>query len=103
VLARLGIETIGQLAALPRSGWTSRLGPEPLLRWNQALGAADETIDAVAPRNDFAVEWTLEHPTDRREMIEAVIEALVERLATQLATAGQGALRLVWRLQGEFG
>jgi protein ImuB len=98
ILQRLGVLTIGQLLALSRSELAARLGAGLMLRIDQALGHAQELIQAHHPQPAFETQWLFEHPTQRREEIELVLAQLVERLAGQLQREQQGAMRLACRL-----
>ncbi len=100
-LARLGIEQIDELLALPRGSLQSRFGAELLLRLDQALGAAGEVFTAVYPPPQFSAAWTLEYATERREMINFALEHLIARVAAQLSEAGRGATQLRCRFGGE--
>ena len=102
-LRQLGIGRIGQLEALPRREITSRLGPELIRRWDQAIGHLAEPVRAHRPPPEFQADWSPEHPTTRRETIEAAIEQLVARIARQLLARGQGVLRMTCRLEWERG
>src|SRR5215208_4679665 len=48
-LQRLGVERIGQLAAMPNAPLTRRFGPDVRRRLDQALGHAAEPFDALMP------------------------------------------------------
>jgi protein ImuB len=97
-LHELGVQTIGQLLALPRKGLSSRFGPGLLLRIDQVLGSAAELIRPHHPPPAFQAEWLLEHPTQRQEEVESILQQLVERLAAQLSQRQEGATRLNCRL-----
>jgi protein ImuB len=97
-LHELGVDAIEQLLALPRRGLSSRFGPGLLLRIDQALGQAAELIQPHRARPVFQAEWLLEHPTPRREQVEAILDQLVQRVAEQLSQQGKGATLLECRL-----
>ncbi|MGZ9810714.1 Y-family DNA polymerase [Pseudoroseicyclus sp. H15] len=106
LLHRLGLKTIGDLAALPRLSLARRFGREPLsrnplLRLDQAMGRSDEPIDAPDEPPRFLARRRLAEPVmDPLPMIPA----LAEELAASLAAAGFGARRLVltiFRTDGE--
>lgn len=102
VLHELGLQSVGQLEALPREGFLSRFGPLLLRRLDQAFGRLDEPVPASPSPRQFAARWSDDDPIANREMIEAVLQRLVEQLAAQLADSGQGALRLECRLDFEL-
>ncbi len=98
LLHQLGVTRIGQLEALPRREFPSRFGPELLRRMDQAAGRVAEPVPACEPPPEFRADWSPEHPTARRETIEAALEQLVRRVAKLLARRGHGAVRLECRL-----
>ncbi len=49
-LDRLGIERVGQLAAMPRAPMTRRFGKDVALRLDQAFGHAFEPISPLVPQ-----------------------------------------------------
>jgi protein ImuB len=102
-LESLGIEQIGQLAALPRGTLSSRFGVEVLLRLDQALGHLPEALVSQHAPPEFIAEWPLEYPTDRQETINFVLETLINRLTAQLAARREGVLRLECRFDLQSG
>ena len=101
ILAKLGIERIAQLAALPRAALRSRFGPQLLQRLDQATGRASEVIVAVRAAPDFSAEWTWEHATDNAELLNQIMASLLERLTIQLNEQDRGALRVACRMTVE--
>ncbi|PNB52437.1 protein ImuB, partial [Pseudomonas sp. GW531-E2] len=55
LLKRLGIETIGQLAAVPRAPLARRFGGTLIARLDQASGRLAEPLDPVTPPEAIAV------------------------------------------------
>jgi protein ImuB len=98
LLRQLGIDRIGQLEVLPREELSSRFGPELLRRWDQAIGRLAEPVPVHGQPPQFEAHCSLEHPTTRRETIEAVLEQLIGQLARMLLDLGRGAMRLECRL-----
>ncbi len=97
-LQRLGLRTIGQLSQLPRAGTASRLGEQLLLRWDQATGCQAEPIIARHASPDWHLEQSLEFPTQHRETMVELVRRLTRQLSERLSRRGQGALRIVCRL-----
>jgi protein ImuB len=97
-LRRLGIRTIEELQQLPRSGMAGRLGESLLARWDQALGCTSEPIVTLHSLPDWCLEQTLEFPTQNRDTIAELVRRLSSELATRLGRRGEGALRIVCRL-----
>jgi protein ImuB len=104
VARRLGLERIGELAAMPRAPLERRFGTDLLLRLDQALGRAGEPFDPIVPADPPSVELRFVEPIATAEAIaEAMAEAL-GRLVVALEQAGLGARLLDFvcaRIDGE--
>src|SRR5205814_7693624 len=94
----LGIVRLDQLLGLPRESLRARFGERLLLRIDQLLGTAQEMIVPHRPPPQFAEEWLLEYPAERRDIIEQVVRELVRRIANALANRREGVVRLTCRL-----
>lgn len=97
-LHRLGIQCIGQLAQLPRDGMATRLGQALLDRWDQVLGHKPEPLIALHALPEWQIEQTLEYPTEHRATLAELVRRLSGDLARRLAARGEGAMRIVCRL-----
>lgn len=97
-LRRLGVYAIGQLGALPRDGLATRLGQELLDRWDNALGEKDEAIRNLHHAPDWCLEQSLEYPTTHHATLVELVDRHMQELAKRLQDRGQGALRIVCRL-----
>lgn len=106
LLRRLGLKTIGDLAAIPRLSLMrrfARMVPEdnPLLRLDQALGDLAEPLDAPEPPPEFSTEVKLAEPVmDPTDWLPG----LIGDLCAQMAAADRGCRRLclsVFRVDGE--
>ncbi|MEX2217977.1 MAG: DNA polymerase Y family protein, partial [Phycisphaerales bacterium] len=93
-LIELGVERVGQLLGLPRSALPSRFGAELLLRIDQALGQAIETIEPVRPAPPVRVERKLDGPTTQQEAVEGCTRELLTDLCRVLL-ARESAARVV--------
>ena len=91
---RLGLDTVAALARFPRADLTRRFGPEPVLRLEQALGQAGESLNPYLPPPQFLVRQNLAQGVTQIEALTALIDTLCVRLAAQLKAEGQGAQRL---------
>nr|WP_294170810.1 DUF6504 family protein [uncultured Sphingomonas sp.] len=91
LLARLGVDTVGQLLEVPRAPLVRRFGPAITLRLDQATGRAPEPLDPVVPPTAITVEQRFAEPIATAEAIEHWLRELMPRLARALAEAGQGA------------
>ncbi len=103
LLAQLGITRAEELLRLPRESLRSRFGERLLLRLDQFLGTAQETIVPHHPPPRFQAEWILEYPTDSRELVEQIVSQLVARIAQELAPRQEGVVQLACRLDGAGG
>lgn len=91
---RLGLETVAQLARFPRRDLTRRFGPLPVMRLEQALGQAGESLNPCLPPPHFLVQQNLAQGITQIEALAELLGGLCEKLATQLNDKGQGAQRL---------
>ena len=91
---RLGIETVGELAAMPRAPLQRRFGKTLLARLDQALGRAAEPFDPVVPEEPPAAELRFVEPIATAEAIGEALRLLMERLVGTLAKAGLAARSL---------
>ncbi len=94
LLQRLGVDSIGQLAALPRAPLVRRFGTAIAARLDQALGRIPEPVTPVTPPEPIAVTQRFAEPIATPEAIAHWLGDLVRRLAEALAEAGQGARRI---------
>ena len=101
ILASLGVHQIDQLLALPREGLATRLGPAAMLRLDQFLGHAAESIACYRPPPIYSAEWIAENPLENREQITAYIAQLLDRITSALIQKQQGALQLECRIDQE--
>lgn len=95
LLRRLGVDTVGQLAALPRAPLARRFGTALAQRLDQASGRAPEPLAPVVPPVAITVEQRFAEPLLTAEPIAHWIGQLVDRLAAELARAGRGARQLL--------
>lgn len=94
LLRRLGVDTIGALAAMPRGPFVRRFGPQAARRLDQALGALPEPLDPVVPPTVIAIGQRFAEPILTAEAIAHWLGVLVPRLALALEQAGLGARRI---------
>ena len=96
LLARLGVDTIGDLMAMPRAPLVRRFGKQIAHRLDQATGAAPEPLDPVIPAQPIAVTRRFAEPIATAEAIGHWLAGLVDELAVELAKAGLGARALAF-------
>lgn len=92
-LVRLGIGTVGALAALPRAELARRFGPGVRLRLDQALGEASEALKFRRPLSPFFERVSFVEPISAPEDLARVTSDLTAAMAVRLASRGQGARR----------
>jgi protein ImuB len=91
---RLGLDNVAELARFPRADLTRRFGPEPVLRMEQALGQAGESLNPYLPPPQFMARQNLPYGVTHMDALADLIAELCDALAQQLQAAGQGAQRL---------
>ena len=93
-LRRLGVERIGQLAAMPSAPLTRRFGPDVRRRLDQALGHAAEPFDALMPPEIIRRRLAFAEPIGSREALSGVVTRLCGDLCSDLAAKALGVRRL---------
>jgi len=93
-LDEIGITRIDELTDLPRESLPSRFGPDLLLRLDQALGFAIETIDPIRPPAPVIAHRAFDGPTKNLDGVMLTVRALIDELLTQLQQRESGALQL---------
>ncbi|MEA3015991.1 MAG: protein ImuB [Sphingomonadales bacterium] len=93
---RLGLETVGELIAMPRAPLQRRFGRALVERLDQALGRASEAVDPVVPEEAPAAELRFAEPVASPEAIAEALIRLVQGLVGTLAKRGLGARRVDW-------
>ena len=93
-LREVGIERVEHLLAMPRADLADRFAGDLLLRIDQALGLAWETIEPIRPGEPIRADRELDGPVTRPEAIELVARTLLERVCSRLDEQERGARRL---------
>ncbi|MEO1512251.1 MAG: DNA polymerase Y family protein, partial [Planctomycetota bacterium] len=89
-LEELGLDTIGDVAALSRDQVGSRFGRLPLLRIDQLLGEAIETFEPVRTEPAVRVERRFDGPVTKPEAIALTARILLEDLCAQMLSRESG-------------
>jgi protein ImuB len=97
-LARWGIVTLGELAALPRDGLAARLGPAGLTAHDVACGRDTTPFQPWTPPPFWEEAQALDWEIDTLSALEAVLERVLGRLTARLAAAYLAADGLQLRL-----
>lgn len=103
ILTRWGLETLGDLAALPPAALSERLGQGALAWQRAARGEDSRPLAADRPEDVFEESMELEWPIEGLEPLSFVLGRLLDSLAAKLERSDRGAavigieLRLVTR------
>jgi protein ImuB len=89
-LKTAGLTCVADLAARPRAPFAARFGKELLLRLDQALGTADESIRPRLPVPAAMAEQRFPDPIAREADVLGTIEHLACQLAGVLERRGEG-------------
>lgn len=98
-LERLGLATIGALAAAPRAPLARRFGAGLMLRLDQALGTAPEPVTPETEPPHYATRLTLPEPIGLAADVMAATERLLAPLCDKLAAHEAGARALTLTLR----
>jgi protein ImuB len=106
LLHRLGLKTVGDLAAVPRRALARRfarapLAQNPLMRLDQMMGRLAEPVQSPDDPPRFAVQSRLPEPVSDPEPL---LPGMAQDLCAGLAAAGMGARRVtlhLYRTDGE--
>jgi protein ImuB len=97
-LAGWGVRTLGELAALPREGLATRLGPAGLRAHDRALGLDHDPFRPWTPPPFWEEAQGLEWEIDSLGALAVVLETVLERLCRRLAAVALAADALEIRL-----
>jgi DNA polymerase-4 len=90
-LRRAGLERIGQIADLPHSELTARLGKTGAHLWQLARGIDDRPVFPEEGFKSIGHEITFEHDTAEPELLRATLLSLSEKVAHRLRANGARA------------
>lgn len=102
-LARLGLRSLGDLAALPRRDVTARFGSLGERIHRLACGDVGEVPRQSRPATDLAVETRLDPPVERSDAAAFAARSLAEELSARLLARGLAAGRMVVEAQCDNG
>jgi len=103
LLVRLGIRTLGQLAALPAPAVLARFGPEGAVAHRLAQGLDERPLVARTPPPDLAETAELDPPAERLETAAFVARGMADRLHERLAVQGLAATLVLVEAEWEHG
>lgn len=93
-LTEIGIDRIEHLLPLPRCDLASRYGENLLLRLDQALGHAFESLDTLQPDDSPHIERLFAGPVRQLEIITLTVRELIDEISRQLAHRESGVMLL---------
>lgn len=88
LLIRLGLRTLGDLAALGRADVIGRFGLVGVAAHRRASGLDDRPLQDRAPPPELAVVTTLDPPADRVDTAAFAAKTLADRLCATLSASG---------------
>jgi protein ImuB len=94
LLARFGLRTIGELAALPAHGLAARLGESGPRLVRLARGEDPRPLVPVPPAERFEIALDLEWPVDGLEPFAFLLQRVLDPLAESLRARGRLAAAL---------
>lgn len=97
-LARVGLDTVGMVAAQPRGPLAKRFGRGLLLCLDAAFGRVEAPISPLRPVPALSVERRFADPVTETEVLAHAVEGLVGSLAGRLEARGEGVRRLALTL-----
>ncbi len=103
VLARLGLTTLGSLAALSLVDVVGRFGRDGGLAHRLASGEDEHPPDLRRPAPDLAVSWAFDPPAERLEQCTFAAKALADELHEGLASRGLSCTRVAIEAETESG
>lgn len=89
----LGVETVGELSALPRAPLTLRFGAQVGRRLDQLFGRVAEPIQPLRTPELVEVARNFQDPIGAAETISKYVRRLVEQLTAKLEERGLGVRR----------
>ena len=90
-LRRLGLTTIGQVAALPRIALRKRFSDDLMLRLSRARGEADEALHFRYPPAPWSERKVFAEPIGKPEDLALLLRDLAGALCARLERAGLGS------------
>jgi protein ImuB len=103
LLMRLGIRTLGDLAALPGRAVLGRFGETGTRARNLAAGHDDRRLAARPPPPDLAVTAELDPPAERVDTAAFVAKTLADELHERLAALGLACTMVAIEAETEHG
>jgi protein ImuB len=103
LLRRLGIATLGALAAMSRNDLVARFGPEGASAHLLANGCDDRPLEARAVPPELAVAIELDPPASRIDQVAFAAKMLADGLHQELAARGLACTQVAIEAETESG
>lgn len=103
LLRRLGIRTLGELAALPVADVVARFGPAGEAAHRLASGLDERPLAAQDPPPDLVVTVELDPPAERADVVTFAVRGLAAELHERLARRGLACTRIAIEAETEHG
>jgi protein ImuB len=103
LMTRLGIRTLGALAALPAGAVLARFGPSGAHAHRLASGVDEPASSSSVPSPELAETVELDPPAGRVDEVVFVAKGLADRLLTRLERLGLMCTRVVVEAETEHG
>ncbi len=100
---RLGLRSLGDLAALSVPDVLARFGNEGLHAHHIAAGGDSRLTSATDPAPEWWVEHVFEEPVEQLESVVFITKRLADDLVARLAAEGRVCVRLVVIIETEHG
>ena len=103
VLQRLGLRSLGDVAALPVSDLIGRFGAQGEWAHRLASGRDYRQSQPAAAQLELSIETEIDPPADRLDTVAFMAKALADQLDTQLTRAGQALVCVEVSAETEHG
>ncbi|MDQ1746348.1 MAG: protein ImuB [Frankiaceae bacterium] len=103
LFARLGLRTLGGVAALPSRQVASRFGAEGIAAHRLARGLDEHLVASRATAREIVAEEVLDPPVESVEQLAFVAKRLADTLAAELAAHVLGCARVLIEAETETG
>lgn len=103
VFRRLGLRTLGALAALPAPDVLARFGPDGALAHRLAAGRDEREPATTPPPPELAVQIELDPPVERVDAVAFAARSLAEGLQHRLAARGEACTQLLIMAETDHG
>ncbi len=103
LFARLGLSTLGSVAALPRADVADRFGPPGELAHRLASGDDERLSTPTEPSEQLRAERVFDEPVEQLQPLAFVGKQLADELIAALELSGSVCTRLVVTAESEHG